>query len=44
MTVAASGEWNIESIITDEYPWESLPEAMEKAAQVEESLNVIIHY
>lgn len=44
LTAMSSGAWNIESIITHEYPWERLPQAIEKAAQVEEALNVIIHY
>ena len=25
-------------------PWEQLPEAIEKAAKVDEALNVVIHY
>lgn len=44
LAAMASGTWNIESIITHEYPWEKLPQAIEKAAQVEEALNVMIHY
>lgn len=36
--VMASHKWNIESIITHEYPWESLSEAIEKASQVNEAL------
>ena len=40
----ASGTWDIESIITNEYPWEQLPQAIEKASHVEEALNVIIRY
>lgn len=44
MTVMASNQWPIESIITHEYPWEQLPQAIEKASQVNEALNVIIHY
>ena len=42
--IMASGKWDLERIITDEYPWEQLPEAIEKAAKVDEALNVIIHY
>lgn len=26
------------------YPWEQLPQAIEKASSVDEALNVIIHY
>lgn len=44
LAIMKSGEWDIESIITAEYPWEKLPEAIEKAAKVEEALNVVIHY
>lgn len=44
MKVMASKKWDIESIITDEYPWEKLPEAIEKASKVDEALNVIIHF
>ena len=39
-----SGKWNIASIITHEYPWEELPQAIEKAGNVEEALNVVIRY
>lgn len=42
MRIMESGRWNIETIITHEYPWEKLPEAIEKAAQVDEALNVKI--
>lgn len=44
MTIMASGKWDIESIITHEYPWEQLPQAIEKASWVEEALNVVIRY
>lgn len=44
MTIMASGKWDIESIITHEYPWEQLPQAIEKASQVDEALNVVIRY
>ncbi|WP_240474541.1 hypothetical protein [Thomasclavelia saccharogumia] len=43
MTAMKSHQWDIESIITDEYPWDQLPDAIEKAADVDHSLNVIIH-
>ena len=44
MAIMKSGRWEIESIITDEYPWEELPQAIEKAAKVDEALNVVIRY
>ena len=39
-----SGRWDIGSIITHEFPWERLPEAIEQAARVDEALNVVIRY
>lgn len=44
MTVMASKKWDIESIITDEFPWEELPQAIERASRVDEALNVVIRY
>ena len=44
MRIMESGQWDIESVITHEYPWEKLPQAIEKASQVDEALNVIIKY
>lgn len=44
MNIMESGNWNIESIITHIYPWEKLEDAIIKASEVEESLNVIIKY
>ena len=44
ITMMVSGKWDIESIITHEYSWEELPQAIEKAACVDEALNVVIHY
>lgn len=44
MEIMAGGRWDIESLITHEYPWERLPEAIEKAGQVDEALNVVIRY
>lgn len=44
MKIMESGKWDIESIITHEYPWEELPQAIEKAAQVNEALNIVIRY
>ena len=44
LSIMESGKWDIESIITDELPWEQLPQAIERAADVENALNVVIHY
>lgn len=44
LAMMESGRWDIESIITDDYPWEQLPQAIERASKVDEALNVIIHY
>lgn len=44
LAIMKSGKWDIESIITDVYPWKKLPEAIKKAAQVDQALNVVIHY
>lgn len=44
MKIMQDTRWDIESIITDIYPWEELPEAIEKASHTESSLNVVIKY
>lgn len=44
MAIMESKKWNIEDIITDEFPWEELPKAIEKAGDVNSSLNVIVKY
>lgn len=44
LAIMSSGKWDIESIITHVYPWEELPQAIEKASQVNEALNVVIRY
>ena len=44
MNIMKSGKWDIEKIITNEFAWEQLPEALEKASHAEEALNVIIHF
>lgn len=44
ISVMASGKWDIESIITHEYPWEELTQAIEQASRVDEALNVVIRY
>lgn len=36
--------WDIEKTITDVYPWEKLPEAIEKAADTQNVFNVVIKY
>lgn len=36
--------WNIEKIITDVYPWEALSAAIEKAADTNHALNVVVEY
>lgn len=36
--------WNIESIITDIFPWEKLPEAIERASDSQKEFNVVIQY
>lgn len=44
LAIMSSGRWDIESIITHEFPWERLPEAIETASDVEKALNVVIRY
>lgn len=44
MAIMESGKWDIESIITHEFPWGKLPQAIETAGDVENSLNVVIKY
>lgn len=44
MAIMKSRKWDIESIITDVYPWEQLPQAIEKDSRVDEALNVVIQY
>lgn len=44
MEIMKSRKWDIESIITDVYSWEQLPQAIEKASRVDEALNVVIKY
>lgn len=44
MTIMESGKWDIDSIITHEFPWEELPHAIETAGDVEHALNVVIKY
>ena len=44
MTIMESGLWDIESIITHEFPLEQLPLAIETASNTEQSLNVVINF
>ncbi len=44
INIMESKRWDIESIITHEYPWEQLPQAIETASQVDKALNVVIRY
>lgn len=44
VAIMASGSWSIESIITREFSWEQLPQAIEQASRVDEALNVTIRY
>lgn len=42
MEIMKNGKWNIEKIITDEFPLERLSEAIVKAGDYEKSFNVVI--
>lgn len=44
LKIMESKKWDIESIITHEYPWEQLPQAIEIASQTDKALNVVIKY
>lgn len=44
MKMMESGRWDIDSIITDEFPWEDLPNAIRRASDVDNALNVVIRY
>lgn len=44
LNIMKSGKWNIEEIITDEYPLKELKNAIEKASKSNESFNVIIKF
>ena len=37
-------KWDIESIITDEFPQEQISQAVERAEDVDHALNVVIRY
>ena len=44
IAVMVSRKWDIGSIITDDFTLDQLPEAIERASQVNEALNVVIRY
>ena len=44
MTIMASGKWNLESIITQEFPLEQISQAIQTAADPERAFNVTIKY
>lgn len=44
MNIMESGKWDIEKMITHEYPWEKLEEAIQMAGKSNEALNVVIKY
>lgn len=44
LEIIKSGKWDIESIITHEYPLDALEKAIQKASDINNSLNVIITF
>ena len=44
MTIMASGKWNLESIITQEFPLEQISKAIETAANPDRAFNVTIKF
>lgn len=44
MAIMESGKWDVEKIITHEYPWEKLEEAIQMAGNPDKALNVVIRY
>lgn len=42
MDIMASGKWNLESVITHEFPLEQIEDAIRTAADADEALNVTI--
>lgn len=44
LNIMKSGKWDIEKLITHEYPLDDLATAIEKASDVENALSVIIHF
>ena len=44
LSIMESGRWNIEEIITDEFPLSKLSEAIETASNSDKSFNVVIRF
>ena len=44
IAVMVQKKWDIESIITDEFPQEQISQAIERAADVDHALNVVIRF
>lgn len=44
LEIMKSGKWDIDKMITDQYLLENLPEAIERAVDVDNALNVIIRF
>ena len=44
LEIMKSGKWDIDKMITDQYLLENMPEAIERAADVDNALNVIIRF
>ena len=44
LAIMQDKRWNVESIITDVFPWEKLPEAIERASDSQNVFNVVIQY
>ncbi len=44
MNIMENGKWDINAMITDEFPWERLPQAIERASDSQHALNVVIKY
>ena len=44
MSIMESRKWDIESLITHEYHWEQLEEAIQMACRTDQALNVLIRY
>lgn len=44
IAVMVQKKWDIESIITDEFPQEQISQAIERAADVDHALNGVIRY
>jgi threonine dehydrogenase-like Zn-dependent dehydrogenase len=44
MAIMESGKWDIEKLITHEYPWDELEEAIQMAGRPDHALNVVVKY